>query len=133
MQHVHMHNCNTFLILCMCFLTVPSAPRSLMIVNVTDTTVTLSWNIPSIPNGIITQYQVQYRIANSNNTYGNNEVNTATTDLTYTVTGLNTKTEYEFRVRARTVVGRGSPSSAVTAFVGKLEYAYVITYIAITE
>ena len=89
-----------------------------MIVDVTDTTVTLSWNIPSMPNGIITQYQVQYRIANSNDTYGSNEVNTTTTDLTYTVTGLNTNTQYDLRVRAFTVVGRGPSSNVVTVFVG---------------
>ena len=96
----------------MYFLTVPTAPRSLMIVDVTDTTVILSWMPPDSPNGIITRYQVQYRIANSNDTYGNNEV---TTDLTYTVNGLTTNTEYEFRVRAFTVVGRGHPSNIVTA------------------
>ena len=106
----------------MYFLTVPTAPRSLMIVDVTDTTVTLSWRTPDPPNGIITQYQVQYRIANSGDSFGNNEVNTTTTDLTYTVTGLTTNTEYDFRVRAFTVVGRGRPSNIVTAIFGESLY-----------
>ena len=105
----------------MCFLTVPTAPRSLMIVGVTDTTVTLSWRTPYPPNGIITQYQIQYWRTNSGDSFGNNQVNTTATDLTYTVTGLNTKTEYDFRVRAFTVAGHG-PSSNVTAFVGMLLY-----------
>ena len=46
------------------FLTVPTPPRSLMIVDVTDTTVTLSWMPPDPPNGIITNYRVQYSISN---------------------------------------------------------------------
>ena len=99
-----------------------------MIVDVTDTTVILSWMPPDPPNGIITQYQVQYRIANSDDSFGNNEVNTLSTDLNYTVTGLTTSTEYEFRVRAFTLVGRGPSSNVVTAFFGKLKYMlqYVI-------
>ena len=40
------------------------------------------------------------------------------TDLTYTVTGLSTNNEYDFGVRADTVVGR-SNSNVETAFVGK--------------
>ena len=90
-----------------------------MIVNVTDTTVTLSWMSPDPPNGIIRNYQVQYSISDRDNY---NSINTMTNDLTYTVTGLSTNTEYDFRVRADTVVGRSDPSNVVTAFVGKLKY-----------
>ena len=86
-----------------------------MIVDVTDTTVTLSWMPPDPPNGIITQYQVQYRI-----TGGGSFTNQMTTDLIDTITGLMTSTQYDFRVRASTVVGRGPPSNIVSAFVGKL-------------
>ena len=103
-------------ILCICFLIAPTAPRSLTLGEVTDTTVTLSWMLPDPPNGIITQYQVQYRITGGGS-FGNNQM---TTDLTYTVTGLMTGTQYYFRVRAFTVVGRGPPSNVVTALVGKL-------------
>ena len=85
-----------------------------MIVDVTDTTVTLSWMPPDPPNGIITQYQVQYRITGGGS-FGDNQM---TTDLTFTVTGLMTDTRYDFRVRAFTIVGRGPPSNVVTAFVG---------------
>ena len=97
------------------FVTVPTAPRSLMVVVVTNTIMTLSWMPPDPPNGIITQYQVQYR--RSDGRFRNNQV---TTDLTDTVTGLMTGTQYDFRVRAFTVVGRGPPSDIVTIFVGKL-------------
>ena len=101
----------------MCFLTVPTAPRSLMLGDVTDTTVTLSWMPPDPPNGIITSYRVQYK-RSDRSSYSSND--TMNTDLTYTVTGLTTNTEYDFRVRADTIVGRSEPSNVITTFVGKL-------------
>ena len=108
----------------MCFLTAPTAPRSLKVVNVSDTTVTLSWMSPDPPNGIIRNYQVQYRtIASGNDRY--TSMNTMTDDLTYTVTKLMTGIEYDFRVRAHTVTieptYRGPFSDVVTTLVGKVE------------
>ena len=100
----------------MYFLTVPSAPRSLTL-DVTDTTVTLSWMPPDMPNGIITQYQIQYRRTSSGSSFGNNQV---TTDLTDIVTGVMTGTAYDFIIRAFTVVGRGPPSDIVSVLIGKL-------------
>ena len=99
------------------FLTVPTPPRSLMIVGVTDTTVTLSWILPDPPNGIIRSYRVQHKRTDSSSP-SYNSFDTMTNDLTYTVTGLSTNTEYDFRVRADTVVGRSDPSNVVT-LVGK--------------
>ena len=98
-----------------CIFLVPTPPRSLMILDVTDTTVALSWISPDPPNGIITQYRVQYSISDHDNY---NSIDTNTNDLTYTVSGLD-DTEYDFRVRADTVVGHSDPSNVVTAFVGK--------------
>ena len=92
-----------------------------MITDVTDTTVTLSWMSPDPPNGIITNYRVQYSISDRDNY---NSIDTMTTDLTYTLTGLTTNIEYDFRVRVDTQVGRSVPSNVVTALVGK----YVTTY-----
>ena len=86
-----------------------------MVVDVTNTAVILSWMSPDPLNGNITQYQVQY--GRSGGSFGNNQV---TTDLTYTVTGLITGTQYDFRMRAFTVVGNGPSSDVVTVFVGKL-------------
>ena len=103
----------------MYFLTVPTPPRSLMIVDITDTTVTLSWMSPDPPNGIIINYRVQYRRSDSSSP-DYTSIDTNTTDLTYTVTGLSTNTEYDFRVRADTVAGRSYPSNVVTVFTGKL-------------
>ena len=107
------------------FLTVPTPPRSLMVVDVTDTTVTLSWMSSDPPNGIIVNYQIQYRRSDSSSP-NYNSIDTNTDNLTYTVTGLTTNTEYDFRVRADTVAGSSDPSNVVTAFVGRF-FCYIIT------
>ena len=73
---------------------------------------------PDPPNGIIANYRVQYRRTDSSSR-NYNSIDTMTNALTYTVTGLNTNAEYNFRVRADTVVGSSDPSNVVTAFVGK--------------
>ena len=111
----------------MCFLTAPTAPRSLMLEDVTDTTVTLSWMPPDPPNGIITSYRVQYK-RSDRSSYSS--IDTMNTDLTYTVTGLTINTEYVFRVRADTLVGRSDPFNVVTALVGKLKYVLLLYIIA---
>ena len=104
----------------MCFVTAPSPPRSLMIVDVTATEVTLSWMPPDTPNGIISSYRVQYRRTDSSSP-DYTSLDTRTTDLTYTVTGLSTNTLYNFRVRADTQGGRSDPSNVETVLVGKLQ------------
>ena len=79
---------------------------------------------PEMPNGIITQYQLQYRRSDSGS--GFTSLNITIDTLTYTVTGLSSDTEYVFRVRAFTVVGHGPSSSIITAHLGKL---HVCTYV----
>ena len=99
------------------FLTAPTAPRSLMVVNVTDATIRVSWEPPDRPNGIITQYQIHYK--NSSHSFTSLIITNA--DLTYTVTGLTSGTKYVFRVRAFTVVGHGPPSKKVITHTSKLQ------------
>ena len=105
---------------CMCVsyvYIVPSEPTSLTVVNITDTTVTLSWMPPDPPNGIIIGYQVlQYRRDNSSDLI---YLDTNDTALNYTVTGLTNNVEYVFSVRAYTAVGYGADSSEVTARASK--------------
>ena len=105
--------------MCVHFLTVPTAPRSLMVVNVTDTTVSLSWMPPNTTNGIITQYQLQYRRSDSSTNI--TPLNITNANLTYTVTELSSNTKYVFTVRAFTVVGHGNASNEVTNYTGKLK------------
>ena len=95
---------------------VPSEPRSLMVVSITDTTVTLSWLPPDSPNGIIVGYQVQYRRNDSSDFIS---LNTNDIALNYTVSGLTSNVDYVFSVRAYTTVGNGTLSNEVTARASK--------------
>ena len=92
-----------------------------MVVNVTNATVTLSWTPPDTPNGIITQYQIQFRRRDSSSDFAS--LNVTNDTLTYTITELTSDTEYVFRVIAFTVVGHGSPSNEVTTLTSKLALA----------
>ena len=103
----------------MYFITAPTAPKLLMIVSITNTTVSLSWMPPNTPNGIIIQYQLQYRRSDSSTNITSLDVTNDT--LTYTVTGLSSNTEYLFTVRAFTVVGHGKASNEVTDYTSKLK------------
>ena len=114
----------------MCFLTGPTAPRSLMTVDVTDTTVTLSWLPPSMPNGIITEYQVRYSRSDNSDSRTQNAINN---NLMYTATGLASNTEYAFEVRAFTRVGSGPYSDdTVTVRTSKLSVSMVVLNITPT-
>ena len=101
----------------MCFYIVPTAPSLLMVVNITNTTVTLSWMPPDSPNGIITHYQVQYKRSDSSSNF--TSLDKFDPVLIYTVTGLTSDAEYVFRVRAFTVVMHGPPSNDVIALTSK--------------
>ena len=74
---------------------------------------------PDTTNGIITQYQLQYR--RSDNSTSITSLNITNDTLTYTVTGLSSNTEYVFTVRAFTVVGHGNASNEVTDYTSKLK------------
>ena len=106
-----------FLIYSLCVFIVPTEPRLLKVLNVSNTTVTLSWIPPDSPNGIITHYQVQYKRSDSSGNFISLELFDPI--LTYTVTGLTSDTEYVFRVRAFTVVMHGPPSDDVKALSSK--------------
>ena len=101
------------------FISEPTAPRSLKVVRVTHNTVTLSWMLPNMPNGIIRSYQVQYRIIGSSDGFTSIDTNDATT--MYTVTGLTSDTKYTFQVRASTITV-GPRSSGVTQRTSKYYY-----------
>ena len=99
--------------------TVPGEPQSMRITAITSSSVTLQWRPPKTPNGVITQYSIQY-----------NE--TAIADLgsnvMYTIEELSPDTVYVLQLRAHTVVGAGSPSS-LTIVTGKLFMLLYIYYI----
>ena len=82
---------------------IPSAPRSLVVDRVTDTSVTLSWMTPN-GNTDILQYILEYRVVGQA-PYIREQLTGDT--LTYTINGLSANTTYEFRVGAGNVVGVG--------------------------
>ena len=92
-----------------------------MAVTVTDTTMSLSWTPPQMPNGIITLYQVQYRRSDNSSNSTFTSLNTTNAILTHTVTKLTSDTEYVFRVRAFTSAGHGPSSNEVTHYTSKLQ------------
>ena len=91
---------------------VPTAPRSLTVNNTADTIVNLSWMEPSMENGIITVYQLEYGSVGGDQRFGFSQNSTS---LFATVAGLSPRTEYEFRVVAFTRVGSGPYSNIVTS------------------
>ena len=74
--------------------------------SVTSTSVNLQWTPPEIPNGVITQYSIQYGETVIDN-FGSKTSN----KLMGTVEGLSPDTTYALQLRAHTKVGQGPPSN----------------------
>ena len=81
----------------------------------TARTALLTANLPNITSGVITYYEVSYRVTGSSDVMMLN-FNTTTNDmpLNGTVTGLIPFTNYTFSVRACAAAGCGDPSDEVT-------------------
>lgn len=94
---------------------LPKPPTSLVVTDVTATSLKLTWssgNIDPIESYIV-QYKPKY---NQDTTFEENSVE----DNEYTATGLGAYTLYEFRVVAINNIGRGMPSSSVDIQTGQL-------------
>ena len=70
---------------------------------------TISWTVPSEPNGVITMYQVAH-----NSTGVLNYTNTSATSW-LTLRDLSPNTAVEYSVRAYTIIGPGEPVSNITS------------------
>ena len=105
----------------MCIFVAPTAPTSLTVDDVNNTAVTLSWMPPNIRNGIITQYELQYR--RSSDSMYISFINSSV--LTATVTALLPSTDYQFRVAASTVVGQGPYTEISQTTTGEYSGAYM--------
>ena len=66
--------------------------------------INITWNQPSIPNGIIIMYDIRYRESDSNDSFI--YVN-GTTKTQHTIDGLTSFTNYTIGVRAHTIAGPG--------------------------
>ncbi|KAJ6644668.1 Cytokine receptor [Pseudolycoriella hygida] len=76
----------------------PSPPRNLEFSNVTDTSVTLHWDVPEHINGVLRKYKVWY-----NKHFKEVDKQHLTPNMTYTLTGLKSYAEYDILVMACTV------------------------------
>ncbi|XP_051001455.1 neuronal cell adhesion molecule isoform X30 [Acomys russatus] len=88
---------------------VPSAPSSLKIVNPTLDSLTLEWDPPSHPNGILTEYVLKYQPINSSHELGPLvDLKIPANKTRWTLKNLNFSTRYKFYFYAQTSVGSGS-------------------------
>ena len=76
------------------------------VASVTSSTVTLQWEPPETPNGLITKYSIQYD-GSVVDSFGSETLDR----LMGTVEGLSPDTEYVLQLRAHTRVGPGLPAS----------------------
>ena len=74
----------------------------------TLTTITITWQPPSDPNGVIIKYQVTYYVNGSVITYN-------VTQPLVTITGLVPRTTYTFSVIGYTIAGSGAVTQLQTS------------------
>ena len=89
-------------------LPAPSNPQNLAVVDVNPTAITVSWQPPAMPNGVITAYNVWYnQTLNCSGSLVSFSDSVAGSVLMYTFTGLEEDTLYVFYVSAETSAGEG--------------------------
>ena len=88
---LHLHN----------IIPAPTAPRSLEVIQTTATSVTLQWQEPDPPNGVVRRYIIQYHIGDLPTTLVT--FNDSVISTMVEVVGLSAFTNYMFRVSAVTV------------------------------
>lgn len=84
------------------FLLVPSEPENFKVVDASLTEVKLTWNEPSEPNGIITEYLLKYNSIPSDESYSKTLVSGK---RMFVLKGLTAGGRYLFKLAAATKVG----------------------------
>lgn len=103
--------------MCVVFAALPKPPTSVLISDVSPSTVRLSWNSGNIDP--IGSYVVQYRQKFSGPGIDFTEIeNIPATE--HTIRGLSAHASYEFRVIAVNSIGRGLPSTPTDVTTGEL-------------
>ncbi len=95
---------------------MPKPPTSLIISDVTATSVKLTWNPGNIEP--VESYIIQYKLKYTPGALYEEIADVASTE--YTVMGLDAYMVYEFRVVAVNNIGRGIPSNPVDVTTGEL-------------
>ena len=107
---------------CMCtyivnshiFPIVPSPPVNVRATAIDNTTLSVFWDLPLNPNGIIVDYKVEYMTTTLNTSANSSDVKSVTTTKNQvTLTDLTYLSMYIITVVARTSVGEGNSSSEV--------------------
>ena len=101
-------------------------PQNFTAETINSTSIHLSWNRPSTPNGVITHYSLVHNI----NTDGGPSPDPNLINATmFTVKDLNSDTEYVFSIAAATSAGLGPfiETSVRTAEEGMCEHTYTHT------
>lgn len=88
----------------------PEEVSTLQFIGVSDRELTIKWSEPAEKNGIITGYQVKYKIKDSLDTKA---VNLTAHESSLHVTQLKALTHYNFEVVAWTAKGAGHPKTAL--------------------
>ncbi|XP_077867373.1 tyrosine-protein phosphatase Lar-like, partial [Saccoglossus kowalevskii] len=92
----------------------PSAPINLSVVRTSLTSIELQWSAPVTPNGIITQYNIEWMLHNTKSN-GREPIDAVTR---YNMTSLVPDSTYEICVQAVTMVGNGLCSNYIMANTG---------------
>ena len=99
---------------------VPGIPENLFVNEINSTTILVSWDEPSITNGIITMYEILYSPGNHSVLNDNVTVIsvTATVNTSYEIiiSGLDHFTVYTVAVRAYTSIGGGNLTDTLSIF-----------------
>ena len=92
----------------------PSQPQSVTTDVVNSTEVTLSWQPPAVPNGVITTYNVWYNVSlNCSGSLVSFTDSVGSSTRAYLFTGLEEYTPYVFHVSAETSAGEGMAAMAI--------------------
>ncbi|XP_074661048.1 usherin-like [Tubulanus polymorphus] len=98
----------------------PSGLSSVVVLETTITSALISWSAPSRPNGVITSYELSYRLtclktSSGACTHGATYVATRGLVLRHNITNLQTYSNYSFAIQVYNEVGRSEKSAWVDA------------------
>ena len=83
-------------------ISAPSPPTNVSAVALNATTMTITWDLPTTPNGQITRYEINYNVVEKSNLTSIMLLANQLPVLQAMIVGLKPFTRYQFKVRAAT-------------------------------
>ena len=80
----------------------PSQPTNLAAATLNATAVTITWDLPATPNGLITRYEIHYNTAEKSDVTSKMLLANQLSVLQASIDSLKPFTRYQFKVRAAT-------------------------------